>query len=81
MQLIKAEIERAKERLAEAKDPRARAVLEGIIMGLKWAFEDGGRASPSELAARIVSDPLDHDGDGVKGGSLSGKRATARKRK
>lgn len=29
----------------------------------------------------IDPDPLDHDGDGAKGGSLPGKKATARKRK
>lgn len=81
MQLIKEEIGRAQERLAQATDPRARAVLQGVILALKWAFEDGGRARPSELAANMLSDPLDHDGDGQKGGSLSGKRATARKRK
>lgn len=55
-------------------------MLEGVIMALKWAHEDGGRAPPSDMAARMVSDPLDHDGDGQKGGSLKGKRATARKR-
>jgi hypothetical protein len=32
-------------------------------------------------APDALPDPLDHDGDGRKGGSLSGKRATARKRK
>ena len=27
-----------------------------------------------------VADPLDHDGDGAKGGSLAGEKATARRR-
>jgi len=79
--MIRAELERARLRLAEAKDPRAKAALEGVVLALEWAFEDGGRSPPSELAARFVSDPLDHDGDGEKGGSLPGKRATARKGK
>jgi hypothetical protein len=74
MQLIARELTRAKERLAEATDPRAHATLEGVVMALEWAFEDGGRASPSELAAGLTTDPLDHDGDGHKGGSVKRKR-------
>jgi hypothetical protein len=81
MQLIIAELAKARTRLAEATDPRAKTALEGVVMTLEWVYEDGGRAGPSELAAKFVSDPLDHDGDGEKGGSLPGKRSTRRKAK
>lgn len=78
--MIREELERARARLAEATDPRARAVLEGVVLALAWAFEDGGRTPPSQIAAALVTDPLDHDGDGRKGGSRKGRLATARKR-
>lgn len=33
-------------------------------------------APPVELLAKVASDPLDHDGDGKPGGSLSGPNST-----
>lgn len=81
MELLRAELAKAKIRLGEAKDARAKAALEGVILGLEWAFEDGGRASPSSIAEQFRSDPLDQDNDGHKGGSKKGKLATAKKAK
>lgn len=57
-----------------------------------WADKEGNRGFFSDdvnipfgwertADPNVVPDPLDHDGDGAKGGSLPGKRATARKRK
>lgn len=82
MQLIRDELVRARAKLETATDPHSRRALEGVILALNWVFEGNG-ARPSDLAALVVApppDPLDHDGDGKKGGSKTGKTATARKR-
>lgn len=81
MQLITSELARAREALTQATDPRARAALEGVVVTLEWVYEDGGRAPPSVVASQFRTDPLDHDGDGERGGSKSGKTATASKAK
>jgi hypothetical protein len=79
MQHISEEIARAREALVEADDPRAGGALEGIILALNWVNENGV-TSPVSVAAELRTDPLDHDGDGEKGGSKKGKLATAAKR-
>jgi hypothetical protein len=79
MQQLRSELDRARTALAAATETRARCALEGVVLTLEWAIEDGGRASPSEVASRLHFDPLDHDEDGKKGGSRKGRTATARK--
>lgn len=39
-----------------------------------------GTELQNEMVRQREADPLDHDGDGRKGGSLKGDNATARKR-
>jgi hypothetical protein len=53
MQILRADLERARANLAEASDPRAKAALEGVVMTLEWAIEDGGRTPPSAVAAGL----------------------------
>ena len=79
MQLLKHDLIQARARLAEATDRRAIATLEGVIMALEWAIEDGGRSPPSTIAALRTTDPLDHDEDGERGGSKTGDDSTAAK--
>ncbi len=55
-------------------------VEQSLLEICKSTGQDGGRTPPSEVASALVSDPLDHDGDGKKGGSRKGRLATARKR-
>lgn len=79
MQLLRAELERARALREEAKDPKAMSALDGVILALSWAIDD--LSPPSQLAAAMKTDPLDHDRDGKRGGSAKGKLATASKRK
>jgi hypothetical protein len=44
-----------------------------------WIFVPG--SYDWQRGVWVDPDPLDHDGDGKKGGSPAGKNATARKRK
>lgn len=53
IQLFKAELARANALRAEARDERAKAALEGVILALRWAIEDGPNAEPAEAAARL----------------------------
>jgi hypothetical protein len=76
MSVISQELEKLKALEASGKK---KTWMEGAISALEWALEDT-RTSPSLTAASFQSDPLDHDGDGKKGGSLAGKKATARKK-
>lgn len=71
MQLTQAELDRARRLLAEATDRGACERLSWVVKAFEWAFEDPGRESPADAAAR--TDPLDHDGDGKKGGSVAAR--------
>lgn len=66
-----ADLEKARAALAEATDPAARLRLLGVALAFEWLLEPPGRAHPAEAAAHV--DPLDHDGDGRKGGSVAAR--------
>jgi hypothetical protein len=75
-----ADLCRAREALAEATDRDARQRLAGVASTFEWLLEPPGRPHPAEVAALVVKpDPLDHDHDGRKGGSVAA--APKRKRK
>lgn len=78
MQLNQAELDRARDLWVDANG-KARERLFWVVRAFEWALEDPGRESPALAAAQV--DPLDHDGDGKKGGSEKGEAATARKRR
>jgi hypothetical protein len=57
MQQLRNELERAKAARDGAIDLRAKAALDGVILALEWAIEDGGRAPPSDIAAGFRAEP------------------------
>jgi hypothetical protein len=82
MSLILHELKQLNDLLVDAKGNR-RASIEGAIIALAWAHEDA-RTQPSivyrvpaepeeEPRPEAAKDPLDHDGNGKKGGSLPKK--------
>jgi hypothetical protein len=61
--------------LAQLEEPPAGTELQNEFVRLR-AAADGDK----EMQKATGVDPLDHDGDGRKGGSAKGDNATARKR-
>lgn len=58
MQQLRAELDKAQQLRAEAKDPAAQHTLEGVILALGYAIDGGG--SPAEIAAaRRTEQPVE----------------------
>lgn len=73
MQLLRTELDRARARRAAATDSYAQAVLDGVILAIDWAIEDGGRTPPSEVAAGLRQpqpEPQPHKSDSLVGGNV-----------